>query len=70
MTTIGFFSPSTPITVTSPQRFARAQKFLQAAGYRLVAGALTGQSDGYRSGSIQARVAELNAVSMIHTSIF
>lgn len=62
MTTIGFFSPSTPITATSPQRFARAQNFLQAAGYQFVAGALTGQADGYRSGSIQARVAELNAL--------
>lgn len=62
MKTIGFFSPSTPITATSPVRFARAQAYLKAAGYRLVAGRLTGAQAGYRSGSIQARVAELNAL--------
>ncbi len=62
MTTIGFFTPSTPITAISPQRFARAKAFLTAKGYKLVAGSLTGKQDGYRSGSIQARAAELNAL--------
>ncbi|WP_125705425.1 S66 family peptidase [Lacticaseibacillus daqingensis] len=61
--TIGLFSPSTPITAVSPLRFKRAQAFLDAHGVRLVTGALTGQSDGYRSGSIQARAAELNALA-------
>lgn len=60
--TIGLFSPSTPITALSPQRFKRARALLAQHGYRLVTGALTGQSDGYRSGSIQARAAELNAL--------
>lgn len=62
VTTIGYFSPSTPITATSPQRFKRALTFLQNKGIKLVAGNLTGKQDGYRAGSIQARVAELNAL--------
>lgn len=62
MTTIGFFSPSTPITAISPKRFARAKVFLRQQGIDLIAGNLTGQQDGYRSGSIAARTAELNAL--------
>ncbi|MGX7198654.1 S66 family peptidase [Enterococcus nangangensis] len=61
-TTIGVFSPSTPITATSPQRFLRAQRLLAAKGYAVVLGNLTGVSEVYRSGSIQARAAELNAL--------
>ncbi|WP_378081872.1 S66 peptidase family protein [Aeromonas bestiarum] len=60
--TIGFFSPSSAATVWVPQRFARARAFLEAQGFRLKAGSLTGQQDHWRSGSIAARAAELNAL--------
>ena len=59
---IGFFSPSTPITVHCPNRFKRAAAFLEEKGFVLKPGGLTGQTDGYRSGSIQERAAELNAL--------
>ena len=64
MPTIGFFSASTPITALSPQRFARAQVYLRSKGYSLIPGDLTGRQDAYRSGSVQARAAELN--QLIH----
>lgn len=57
---IGFFSPSSPATVFAPNRFARAKNYLESKGFTLVEGSLTGKSDGYRSGSIQARAEELN----------
>ncbi|CAH6783363.1 putative carboxypeptidase VC_A0337 [Vibrio chagasii] len=57
---IGFFSPSSPATVFAPNRFARAKNYLESKGFTLVEGTLTGKSDGYRSGSIQARAEELN----------
>ncbi|MCG9544076.1 LD-carboxypeptidase [Vibrio sp. Isolate33] len=57
---IGFFSPSSPATVFAPNRFARAKDYLEAKGFALVEGSLTGKSDCYRSGSIQARAEELN----------
>ncbi|MGY3912109.1 S66 family peptidase [Aeromonas piscicola] len=60
--TIGFFSPSSAATAWAPQRFARAKAFLEAQGFRLKAGSLTGQQDHWRSGSIAARAAELNAL--------
>ncbi|WP_348687298.1 S66 family peptidase [Aeromonas bestiarum] len=60
--TIGFFSPSSAATAWAPQRFARARAFLEARGFRLKAGSLTGQQDHWRSGSIVARAAELNAL--------
>ncbi|MDP2571728.1 LD-carboxypeptidase [Vibrio penaeicida] len=59
---IGFFSPSSPATVFAPERFERAKKYLSEKGYVLVEGRLTGQSDSYRSGSIQERADELNAL--------
>ena len=59
---IGCFSSSTPITAISPQRFERAQRFLNTQHVTLVTGALTRQRDGYRSGTINARAAELNAL--------
>ncbi|MGC6388191.1 S66 family peptidase [Ewingella sp. S1.OA.A_B6] len=58
--TIGFFSSSSPATVTASRRFARGKQFLEEKGFVLKAGSLTGKSDHYRSGSIQARVEELN----------
>ncbi|GHP13352.1 hypothetical protein YK48G_07770 [Lentilactobacillus fungorum] len=75
MTTIGFCSPSTPITAISPIRFERARHFLISKGFRLVAGKLTGKQDFYRSGSIRERSEEVNdlihdqAVDIIMTTI-
>jgi len=60
--TIGFFSPSTPITAFCPKRFERAASFLEEKGFVLKPGALTGKKDAYRSGSITDRAAELNAL--------
>lgn len=60
--TIGFFSPSTPATSFAFKRFERAKRFLNTKGFTLQAGSLTGKSDHYRSGSIQARAEELNAL--------
>jgi muramoyltetrapeptide carboxypeptidase len=48
--------------VTAPKRFERAKGFLRDKGFQLLAGSLTGKSDGYRSGSIAARAEELNAL--------
>lgn len=59
---ISFFSPSSAATAWAPQRFARAKAFLEAQGFRLKAGSLTGQQDHWRSGSIAARAEELNAL--------
>jgi len=58
--TIGFFSASAPVTVTAPQRFARAQRFIQDKGFGLKAGLLTQKSDFYRAGTIQERAEEFN----------
>lgn len=58
--TIGFFSPSTPVTFFCPNRFERAKTFLTQKGFKLKAGFLTGKRDGYRSGSIIERADELN----------
>ena len=57
---IGFFSPSAPVTKTAPKRFERAKQFLRRKGFNLVEGNLTGKSDFYRSGSIKERAEELN----------
>ena len=58
--TIGYFSPSSPATAFAPRRYARAVSYLEAKGFTLKAGTLTGASDGYRSGTIEERVEELN----------
>lgn len=60
--TIGFFSSSSPATVEAPIRFNRGRRYLQAKGFRLKAGSLTGKSDYYRSGSIAERADEFNAL--------
>ncbi|MCO7176228.1 S66 peptidase family protein [Sporolactobacillus kofuensis] len=57
---IGIYSPSSPITATSPKRFARAKQFLESKGFQIIEGRLTGKSDYYRSGSIEERADELN----------
>lgn len=58
--TIGVFTPSSPATVTAKKRFDRAKSFLESKGFTIVEGKLTGQSEGYRSGSPKERAAELN----------
>ena len=60
--TIGYFSPSSPATQFAPTRSERARDFLMGHGYQLKTGALSGQSDGYRSGNIEERAEELNAL--------
>lgn len=57
---IGIFTPSSPATVTSYQRYQRAKAFIEEKGFVIVEGELTGQSDVYRSGSPKARAEELN----------
>jgi muramoyltetrapeptide carboxypeptidase LdcA involved in peptidoglycan recycling len=57
---IGIYSPSSPITHSSPIRFARARSFLEEKGFEIVEGNLTGKQDFYRSGTIQERAEELN----------
>lgn len=57
---IGIFSPSSPITATSPVRFKRAKEYLEKKGFRIVEGCLTGKQDSYRSGTILERADELN----------
>ncbi|MET1249670.1 S66 peptidase family protein [Sporolactobacillus sp. STCC-11] len=59
---IGIYSPSSPITATSPKRFARAKRFLESKGFQIVEGNLTEKWDHYRSGSIKERAEELNAL--------
>lgn len=58
--TIAFYSPSAPATFFAPKRFNRAIHYLENKGFSLIAGSLTGQKDGYRSGSILERVKEFN----------
>ncbi|GAB6556469.1 MULTISPECIES: S66 family peptidase [Bacillus] len=60
--TIGIYSPSSPATYTSPKRFERAKSYLQQKGFHILEGSLTGRYDYYRSGSIQERAEELNAL--------
>lgn len=57
---IGIFSSSSPATYSCPKRFARAKKYLQDKGFKVVEGNLTGKCDFYRSGSIKERAEELN----------
>lgn len=59
---IAFFSPSSPITANAPKRFERAVQFLLDKEFHLIEGNLTGNKDFYRSGSIQQRASELNAL--------
>lgn len=59
---IGYYSPSSPATAYAPKRHQRAVDFLKQQGFDVVAGQLTGQEDGYRSGSIEARAQELNTL--------
>lgn len=57
---IGIFSPSAPITHTCPKRFERAKQYINAQGFEIIEGKLTGKHDFYRSGTIAERAEELN----------
>ncbi len=57
---IGIYSPSSPITYSSPKRFERSKAFIRSKGFEIVEGSLTGKQDYYRSGSIKDRAEELN----------
>lgn len=59
---IGIFSSSSPITYLVPKRFERAKTFLEAKGFKIIEGDLTGKHDYYRSGTIKERADELNAL--------
>lgn len=60
--TIGIFSPSCPATSWIPERTELAIAFLESRGYPVLPGTLHGKSAGYRSGTIQERAEELNAL--------
>lgn len=60
--TIAIFSPSSAATAWAPKRTQRAWRFLEAKGFTLLAGKLTGKQDGYRSGTIQERAEEFNVL--------
>jgi muramoyltetrapeptide carboxypeptidase LdcA involved in peptidoglycan recycling len=57
---IGVFSPSFP--AAAHWKDDCAVRFWQERGFRVKTGALYGQRDAYRSGSVQARAAEFNAL--------
>ena len=57
---IGIFTPSSPATVTARARYERAKRFLESKGFEVVEGKLTGQQDGYRSGTPKERAEEFN----------
>ncbi|MDI7743575.1 LD-carboxypeptidase [Lysinibacillus fusiformis] len=57
---IGIFSPSSPASASAKARYERGKAFLEEKGFQIVEGSLTGQSEGYRSGSPKARAEELN----------
>ena len=58
--TIGIYSPSKPASVTAKARYERGKARLQALGFIIKEGILTGKSDFYRSGTPRKRAEELN----------
>lgn len=60
--TVGVFSSSSPVSANAPGRYLRGKRYLEDKGFRVVDGALYGARDGYRSGSIEARAQEFNAL--------
>lgn len=72
---IGIFSSSAPATVTADIRYNRGKAFLQAKGFQIIEGNLTGKQDDYRSGSPKERAEEFNqllrdpSIKMIMSSI-
>ncbi|MEK4531249.1 S66 family peptidase [Solibacillus sp. FSL K6-1554] len=72
---IGIFSSSVPATSTAKLRYDRGKEFLQAKGFIIIEGNLTGKQDGYRSGTPKERAEEFNqllkdpSIKMIMSSI-
>lgn len=72
---IGVFSSSVPATATAKLRYNRGKDFLQAKGFEIIEGTLTGKQDGYRSGTPKERAEEFNqllrdpTIKMIMSSI-
>ncbi|WP_339264164.1 S66 peptidase family protein [Solibacillus sp. FSL W7-1472] len=72
---IGIFSSSVPATSTAKLRYDRGKEFLQAKGFHIIEGNLTGKQDGYRSGTPKERAEEFNqllrdpSIKMIMSSI-
>lgn len=62
--TIGIYSPSSPVTYSSPKRTKRAEIFVKEQGISIKEGKLYGKNDFYRSGSVKERADELN--ELIH----
>lgn len=60
--TIGIYSPSKPATTIAKARYERGKKRLQALGFTIKEGSLTGKEDFYRSGTPKERAEELNAL--------
>ena len=61
-TAVGVFSASSPISASVPVRYDRGKAYLEAKGISVIDGQLFRQRDGYRSGTIQQRADELNAL--------
>ena len=59
---IGLSTSSYPLAVEAPEAAELARANLEAMGYRVKPGALMGRRDFYRSGSIQERAREFNAL--------
>lgn len=59
---VGVFSSSSPISATVPVRYERGMQYLESKGFAVCHGQLMGKQDFYRSGSIQERAEEFNAL--------
>ena len=59
---IGIYSPSKPATAIAKARYERGKARLEALGFTLKEGSLTGKEDFYRSGTPKERAEELNAL--------
>ncbi len=62
MPTIGVFSSSSPISATTPVRYERGVEYLRNKGFKVKNGNLYQKQDCYRSGTIQERAEEFNAL--------
>ena len=58
--TIGIYSPSKPASVIARARYERGKARLQALGFTIKEGSLTGKKDTYRSGTPKERAQEFN----------
>lgn len=58
--TIGVFSSSSPISVTTPVRYNRGKAYLESKGIDILDGNLYKKQAYYRSGNIKERADEFN----------